>query len=51
MILRRQLILQPKLLWLSHRKPKRAFGALKGAVAVTDAFFEPLSKRELAGWE
>jgi len=31
--------------------PQRQFGALKGAVAVTSAFFEPLPASELDQWE
>jgi len=31
--------------------PKRRFGALRGIVAVGDAFFEPLPEQELAAWE
>lgn len=31
--------------------PTRAFGALKGEVAVTEAFFEPLPADELDAWE
>ncbi len=30
-------------------RPRR-FGALRGAVSVTPAFFEPLPERELEGW-
>ena len=30
---------------------KRQFGALKGQIRVTPAFFEPLSPDELAAWE
>jgi prevent-host-death family protein len=30
---------------------RRVFGALKGKVRVTDAFFEPLPEDELTGWE
>lgn len=33
------------------RTPPRVFGALKGHVTVTPAFFEPLPEAELAGWE
>jgi len=31
--------------------PRRVFGALRGEVEVTPAFFEPLPPDELAGWE
>lgn len=31
--------------------PTRTFGALKGEVSVTDAFFEPLPADELDAWE
>ena len=31
-------------------KPKRVFGSLKGRIALTDAFFEPLPDDELALW-
>lgn len=31
--------------------PKRQFGALKGRIALTDAFFEPLPDEELRAWE
>ncbi len=31
-------------------KPRRIFGSLKGTVALTDAFFEPLPDDELALW-
>jgi len=31
-------------------KPKRVFGSLKGKVALTDAFFEPLPDDLLALW-
>lgn len=30
---------------------KRQFGALKGKIALTDAFFEPLPEDELKLWE
>jgi len=40
-----------RLVPVNQRSPKRAFGALKGSVQVPKSFFEPLSKRELAGWE
>ena len=32
-------------------KPKRQFGRLKGKIALTDAFFEPLPEDELRLWE
>lgn len=31
--------------------PRRVFGALRGEVEVTPAFFEPLPPDELSGWE
>jgi prevent-host-death family protein len=31
-------------------EPRRAFGALKGQIKVTAAFFEPLPPDELAAW-
>ena len=30
---------------------KRRFGAMKGKIKITDAFFEPLPKEELKRWE
>ncbi len=30
---------------------KRRFGAMKGKIALTDAFFEPLPEEELRLWE
>jgi len=38
-------------LGVGRGRPQRKFGALKGAVVVPDSFFEPLPKRELAGWK
>ena len=32
-------------------KGKRQFGAMKGQIKITDAFFEPLPKEELKLWE
>ena len=32
-------------------KGKRQFGAMKGKIAITDAFFEPLPEEELKLWE
>lgn len=32
-------------------QPKRQFGAMKGKIALTDAFFEPLPEDELRAWE
>ncbi len=32
-------------------KGKRRFGAMKGKIAITDAFFEPLPEEELKLWE
>lgn len=40
-----------RLVAYEEQRPRRQFGALKGEVVVTDAFFEPLPKGELAGWE
>jgi prevent-host-death family protein len=40
-----------KLVPLDYAPTKRKFGALRGKVAVTAAFFEPLSPDELAAWE
>lgn len=40
-----------KLVPLDHAPTKRKFGALRGKVAVTAAFFEPLPADELAAWE
>jgi prevent-host-death family protein len=34
-----------------EQPPRRRFGALKGQVAVSDAFFEPLPEQELETWE
>ncbi len=31
--------------------PKRQFGALRGIVSVSPAFFDPLPEDELAAWE
>ena len=31
--------------------PKRQFGALKGKIAITDVFFEPLPEEEAKAWE
>lgn len=33
------------------RPPHRVFGALKGQLQVTPAFFEPLPAEELAAWQ
>ena len=33
------------------REPKRQFGAMRGRIAVDDAFFDPLPESELAAWE
>jgi prevent-host-death family protein len=35
---------------LTPVKKKRVFGAMKGQIALTDAFFEPLPDDELALW-
>jgi prevent-host-death family protein len=40
-----------RLVPLTRTLPRRVFGSLKGKVRVGDAFFEPLSEDELAGWE
>ena len=32
-------------------KGKRQFGAMKGRIKITDAFFEPLPEEELKLWE
>ena len=32
-------------------KSKRQFGAMKGKIKITDAFFEPLPEEELKLWE
>ena len=36
---------------LASEPPRRRFGALKGKLKVTRAFFEPLPRDELAPWE
>ena len=33
------------------RESKRRFGAMRGRIAVDDAFFDPLPESELAAWE
>jgi len=40
-----------RLVPVEQRPPKRQFGALKGKLKVSPAFFEPLPPDELAGWE
>ena len=40
-----------RLVRYEQHAPRRRFGALKGAVSVSPAFFEPLPNTELAGWE
>jgi prevent-host-death family protein len=35
---------------LEPKTPKRRFGSMKGRIALTDAFFEPLPDDELALW-
>jgi prevent-host-death family protein len=40
-----------KLTPVEPARKKRVFGALKGKIALTDAFFEPLPEEELALWE
>ena len=32
-------------------EPKRQFGAMRGRIAVDDAFFDPLPESEIAAWE
>lgn len=32
-------------------KGKRKFGSMRGKIAIGPEFFEPLPKRELAGWK
>ena len=39
-----------KLVPIAYEAPQRQFGALKGKVQVTDAFFEPLPAEELERW-
>ena len=39
-----------KLTPLEPAKKKRVFGSMKGQIALTDAFFEPLPDDELALW-
>ena len=39
-----------KLTPLEPTKKKRVFGSMKGQIALTDAFFEPLPDDELALW-
>jgi antitoxin (DNA-binding transcriptional repressor) of toxin-antitoxin stability system len=36
---------------LAAQAPRRVFGALKGKLQVTPAFFEPLPPDELATWD
>jgi antitoxin (DNA-binding transcriptional repressor) of toxin-antitoxin stability system len=36
---------------VAAQAPRRAFGALKGKLQVTPAFFEPLPSDELAAWD
>ena len=31
--------------------PRRQFGALKGKIRVTEAFFDPLPEEEIAAWD
>ena len=40
-----------RLVPVNQSSPKREFGALKGKVIVTSAFFDPLPDEELEGWE
>jgi antitoxin (DNA-binding transcriptional repressor) of toxin-antitoxin stability system len=35
---------------LESPKPGPRFGSMKGQIALTDAFFEPLPREDLAGW-
>ncbi len=39
-----------KLTALAPAKPRAVFGSMKGQIALTDAFFEPLPDDELALW-
>ena len=39
-----------KLVPIAHARPRPIFGALKGKVYLTDAFFEPLPEDELEAW-
>lgn len=39
-----------RLVAYAEQPPERKFGAMKGMVALTDAFFEPLPADELARW-
>jgi prevent-host-death family protein len=39
-----------KLTPVEPARRKRVFGAMKGEIALTDAFFEPLPEDELALW-
>lgn len=40
-----------KLVAFEKPRAKRKFGALRGKVAVTKSFFDPLAADELSGWE
>lgn len=40
-----------RLVPVTPAKTGRAFGALRGKIKVTDAFFEPLPPEELDAWE
>lgn len=40
-----------KIVALDHAKEPRKPGLLKGKIALSDAFFEPLPEDELAAWE
>lgn len=40
-----------KLVPVARKASKRKFGAYKGKIRITDAFFEPLPEEELAAWE
>ena len=40
-----------KLVPVEPKAGKRQFGAYKGKMKITDAFFEPLPEEELAAWE
>ncbi len=39
-----------RLVPVAVEEPRRVFGALKGRIRVTAAFFEPLPPEELAAW-
>lgn len=39
-----------KLVPVGRPRPKRVFGALRGKIALTPAFFEPIPDEELEAW-